>query len=74
VSAQSTERYVRRDELAAIMGVSIATIDRLVLAGMPSVVWGARTRRFLPSEAIAWASSSRPGATVTSLAEHKRRV
>ena len=51
----SSERYVARSELAAIMGVSVATIDRMVAAGMPSVTWGRRTRRFRPSVALAWA-------------------
>lgn len=49
------ERYVNRAELAGIMGVCTTTIDRWVAAGMPSEVWGARMRRFLPSRAIAWA-------------------
>jgi hypothetical protein len=34
------ERYVSRAELAALMGVSLATVDRLVAEGMPSVTWG----------------------------------
>lgn len=38
------------------MGVSLATVDRLVAQGMPSVTWGRRTRRFLPSNAINWAA------------------
>ncbi len=50
-----TERYVSRLELAKIMGVSLATVDRMVAGGMPSVTWGRRTRRFRPSSAIAWA-------------------
>jgi hypothetical protein len=49
------ERYVARAELAAIMGVSLATVDRMVADGMPSVTWGRRTRRFRPSAAISWA-------------------
>lgn len=49
------ERYVARTELAVIMGVSLATVDRMVAEGMPSVTWGRRTRRFRPSAAIAWA-------------------
>ena len=49
------ERYVTRVELAAIMGVSLATVDRMVAEGMPSVTWGRRTRRFRASVAIAWA-------------------
>jgi hypothetical protein len=35
--------------------VSLATVDRMVAEGMPSVTWGRRTRRFRPSVAIAWA-------------------
>jgi phage terminase Nu1 subunit (DNA packaging protein) len=46
---------VARVELAAIMGVSLATVDRMVADGMPSVTWGRRTRRFRPSAAISWA-------------------
>lgn len=49
------ERYVSRVELAKMMGVSVSTINRMVKEGMPSVTWGARCRRFLPSRAIAWA-------------------
>lgn len=49
------ERYVNRAELAHIMGVSIATIDRMVAEGLPSETWGRRSRRFRPSVAIAWA-------------------
>jgi phage terminase Nu1 subunit (DNA packaging protein) len=49
------ERYVGRIELAAIMGVSVTTVDRLVRAGMPSETWGLRARRFRPSRAVAWA-------------------
>jgi predicted DNA-binding transcriptional regulator AlpA len=54
----TVERYVRRPELAERMGLSVSTIDRLVKAGMPSVVWGARSRRFLISEAVAWAKAN----------------
>jgi phage terminase Nu1 subunit (DNA packaging protein) len=50
------ERYVDAKELAALMGVSTRTITRFVAEGMPSENWGmSRTRRFLPSKAIAWA-------------------
>jgi excisionase family DNA binding protein len=50
------ERYVTIRELAELMGVSERTIKRMVADGMPSENWGmSRTRRFLPSEAIAWA-------------------
>jgi hypothetical protein len=55
-AAHRSERYVARSELAALMGVSLATLDRLVVQGMPSETWGRRTRRFKPSVAIAWAS------------------
>jgi predicted DNA-binding transcriptional regulator AlpA len=51
------ERYVSREELARMMGLSIATIDRMVREGMPSETWGRRARRFLPSRAFAWARS-----------------
>lgn len=50
------ESYVSRAQLAEIMGVSVRTIDRLVIDGMPCETWGCRTRRFLPSQALAWAS------------------
>jgi phage terminase Nu1 subunit (DNA packaging protein) len=53
------ERYVTRAELAAIMGVSLPTIDRMVRAGMPSETWGMRARRFRPSVALAWARARR---------------
>jgi phage terminase Nu1 subunit (DNA packaging protein) len=51
------ERYVSRSELALLMGVSLATVDRMVAEGMPSVTWGRRTRRFRPSLAITWAAA-----------------
>jgi hypothetical protein len=51
----TSEHYVGRRELAERMNVSVATIDRMVKAGMPSELWGQRMRRFLPSRAIAWA-------------------
>jgi len=53
------EAYVDRATLARLMGVSVATIDRMVAAGMPSETWGRRTRRFRPSVAMAWASAQR---------------
>jgi phage terminase Nu1 subunit (DNA packaging protein) len=50
------ERYVDARELSELMGVSTTTIKRFVAAGMPSETWGMnRTRRFLPSQAMAWA-------------------
>ena len=51
------ERYVSRAELARMMAVSVATIDRFVREGMPSETWGMRARRFLPSTALAWAQT-----------------
>ena len=51
------ERYVDARELAVLMGVSTTTIKRFVAAGMPSETWGLkRTRRYLPSRALAWGS------------------
>jgi hypothetical protein len=51
----ASEPYVDRKQLAAIMGVSVATIDRMVRAGMPSETWGLRSRRFQVSTAVAGA-------------------
>ncbi len=50
------EPYVSRSELARLMAVSVATVDRMVAEGMPSVTWGRRTRRFRPTTAIGWAA------------------
>jgi phage terminase Nu1 subunit (DNA packaging protein) len=55
-SSRTVEPYVSRYELARLMGVSVATVDRMVADGMPSVTWGRRTRRFKPSAAIGWAA------------------
>ena len=56
--AVQLERYVDARELAELMGVSATTIKRWVAEGMPSETWGmSRTRRFLPSLAIAWAQN-----------------
>lgn len=55
--AVEIERYVTRHELAKLMNVSVATIDRMVAAGMPSETWGMRVRRFRPSVAMAWLRS-----------------
>ena len=49
-----TERYVDRDELAKLMGVSPRTISRWLEQGMPSETWGIRTRRFMPSQCMQW--------------------
>ncbi len=56
------ERWVTRQQLAAIMCLSVRTIDSMVEDGMPSDTWGRRTRRFLPSKAIAWARKQGPPA------------
>jgi len=56
MSGPVTERYVDARELAQLMGVSVRTVNRMTAAGMPSETWGlGRTRRYLPSEALAWA-------------------
>jgi hypothetical protein len=55
-SSRTVEPYVSRYELARLMGVSVATVDRMVADGMPSVTWGRRTRRFRASVAIGWAA------------------
>lgn len=55
IAVPEPERYVDRAELARLMGVSVATIDRMVREGLPSETWGRRSRRFRPSVAIAWA-------------------
>lgn len=55
--AKPPERFLNRRELAAFMGVSTDTIDRMVKQGMPSVTWGRRTRRFQASTALAWANA-----------------
>lgn len=53
-----SERYVKARELATMMGVSVRTVNRFTAEGMPSETWGmSRTRRFLPSEALAWAQA-----------------
>lgn len=52
----TAERYVTAGELAELMSVSVRTVNRLTAAGMPSETWGmARTRRYLPSQALTWA-------------------
>jgi hypothetical protein len=58
VTGRPQEPYVDGRELAKQMGVSTRTIKRWVALGMPSETWGmTRTRRFLPSRAIAWAQN-----------------
>lgn len=59
IASREPERYVSRVDLARLMGLSVATVDRMVAAGMPSETWGRRTRRFRPSAALAWARAYR---------------
>ena len=51
------EPYVSPRELARIMGVSRSTIYRWLDQGLPSETWGLRTRKFKPSQAMAWAKA-----------------
>lgn len=47
------EAYVNRVEMARRLGISDRTLDRMVRRNeVPSVTWGRRTRRFLPSAVI----------------------
>src|SRR5262249_8264003 len=64
------ERWVDAKELATIIGVSVRTIDRFRDEGMPSETWGMTggapaTRRYLPSECVAWAQARSRSRTVT---------
>jgi predicted DNA-binding transcriptional regulator AlpA len=55
-----SERLLDRREMALLLGVSVATLDRMrVVDGCPSYTLGRRTRRFKPSEVIAWAKARR---------------
>jgi len=58
---EPNEDYVDRRRLAEILGVSVATIDRMVRDGLPSETWGLRARRFRPSLAKAWLRSRGAG-------------
>ena len=53
--AVQDEQYVTRRELAGLLGVHVATIDRLIAAGMPVLRLG-RTVRIRPSVAVRWAT------------------
>lgn len=55
IPVKQDERYLTREQLADLMGVSTKTIDRMVAGGMPSETFGLRSRRFLASRALAWA-------------------
>jgi hypothetical protein len=54
IQIRSVEAWITRKELAALMGVSLKSIDRYTAEGMPSQLWGARTRRYRASECFAW--------------------
>jgi phage terminase Nu1 subunit (DNA packaging protein) len=57
IQIRSVEAWITRKELASLMGVSVRTVDRLTAAGMPSVTWGSKTRRYRASQAIHWAAA-----------------
>jgi phage terminase Nu1 subunit (DNA packaging protein) len=67
------ERYVTAGELAQLMGVSVRTIKRWTAEGMPSETWGMRTRRYLASEAVAWARERGQRGTVLDHTNHRPR-
>ena len=71
---RSPEPYVGRREMAAIMAVSLATVDRMVAEGMPSVTWGRRTRRFRPSVAWVGGGSGEGGMSVLKLPSGRWRA
>jgi phage terminase Nu1 subunit (DNA packaging protein) len=55
--ADPLERYVDGHELARLMGVSTTTLKRWRAEGMPCESWGmSRTRRYRPSQVLAWAA------------------
>lgn len=58
-----TEPYIDIKQLAAAMGVSVATIKRWHAQGLPSETWGMRVRRYRLSEVVAWARAREAGAT-----------
>jgi len=51
---EAPERFLDRREMAALLGVHPATLDRMRRRGCPSYRWGRRTVRFLASEVTAW--------------------
>jgi excisionase family DNA binding protein len=51
---EAPERFLDRGEMAAVLGVHPATLDRMRRRGCPSYRWGRRTVRFLASEVTAW--------------------
>lgn len=60
------EHFITAAELARVMGVSRSTIKRWTAEGMPSETWGmGHVRRYLASEAIAWARTRADTIAVT---------
>jgi hypothetical protein len=56
ITTAPEEPYIDARALAGVMGVSHASVKRMVAEGMPSESWGMkRTRRFRVSEALDWA-------------------
>lgn len=51
------DELVTRHELAAMMRISVATVDRLRAAGMPCVRFSPGTIRFRAMEAMRWAEN-----------------
>lgn len=52
------EALITRGELAVLLHVHEATIDRMREKGMPSIRWGRRLVRFRPSDCLAWLETS----------------
>lgn len=51
---ETPERFLDRREMAGVLGVHPATLDRMRQRGCPSYRWGRRTVRFRASEVIDW--------------------
>lgn len=60
VAIAESERYVTRTDLAAMLCVSLKTVDRCVSQGMPSETWGLRSRRFRVSLVLEWLRQREP--------------
>jgi excisionase family DNA binding protein len=52
--AEAPEPFLDRREMAALLGVHPATLDRMRQRGCPSYRWGRRTVRFRASEVTEW--------------------
>jgi excisionase family DNA binding protein len=48
------EPFMTREQFAEMLAVHVATVDRMIAAGMPSLAYGRRVRRIQPSRAMAW--------------------